>query len=128
MITAVDGADIVLLVTEPTSFGLHDLTIAVKTLRTLQLPFGVVLNRHGIGDERVERYCSDERIPLLARLPHSTEAALVCSNGQLLIDHIPQQRKAFQMLWEQINTQLTPQHFSHLSQLPQQAAVSGEAS
>jgi MinD superfamily P-loop ATPase len=53
MITAVKGSDFVLLVTEPTPFGLHDLTLAVETVRKLKLPFGVLINRSDTGDERV---------------------------------------------------------------------------
>ena len=52
------GADYVVLVTEPTPFGLHDLKLAVDTVRELRLPFGVVINRVGIGDDRVQRFCS----------------------------------------------------------------------
>ena len=102
MITAVDGADAAVLVTEPTPFGLHDLSLAVETMRTLNIPFGVVINRDGIGDDRVERYCEQENIPILARLPHSMEAATACSAGKLIVTQLPEQRVAYRHLWENI--------------------------
>ena len=65
MVAAVSDADFVLLVTEPTPFGLTDLKLAVETVRTLGLPFGVVINREGIGDEGVREYCAREGIEIL---------------------------------------------------------------
>ncbi len=82
-------ADLVLLVTEPTPFGLHDLTLAVETMRHLDRPFWVVINRHGLGDDRVETYCADEGIEVAARIPHRREAAALYAGGQLLDHRVP---------------------------------------
>ena len=57
MTTTVSDADVVILVTEPTPFGLHDLDLAVQTVRKMKLPFGVVINRSDSGDDRVREYC-----------------------------------------------------------------------
>jgi MinD superfamily P-loop ATPase len=75
------GSDFVVLVTEPTPFGLHDLTLAVDTVRALDLRFGVVINRVGVGDDRVQRYCaartsrSCSKFPTTAASPKPTRAA-----------------------------------------------------
>ncbi len=81
MVTAARGADFALLVTEPTPFGLHDLTLAVETIRRMGLPFGVAINRCDVGDERVLRYCTEERIPVLAQIPNDRRVAEASSWG-----------------------------------------------
>ncbi len=88
VIEAVRGSDLVLLVTEPTPFGLHDLKLAVETVRQLGREFGVVLNRHGIGDDQVEKYCAAEGIDLVARIPNSRRIAETYAAGRLLIREI----------------------------------------
>jgi MinD superfamily P-loop ATPase len=89
VVCSLQGVDYAILVAEPTPFGLHDLNIAVQLLRELHLPFGVVLNRAGMGDERVESYLEKEAIPLLAAIPHERAAAEAYSTGALLIDGVP---------------------------------------
>ncbi|MGE4468952.1 MAG: P-loop NTPase [Desulfovibrio sp.] len=89
VVCSLQGADFAVLVAEPTPFGLHDLDIAVQLLRELDVPFGVVLNRAGMGDDRVETYLERENIPLLGSLPHERSAAQAYSKGVLLIDGVP---------------------------------------
>lgn len=84
VIESIKDADFVILVTEPTPFGLHDLTLAVETTRTLGKNFGVVINRHGMGNDDVEIYCQNENIPVLAKIPHLIEAAKLYSEGKLM--------------------------------------------
>jgi MinD superfamily P-loop ATPase len=81
VITAVRGSDFCVLVTEPTPFGLNDLTLAVEVLRKLKIPFGVVINRCDIGDGKVESYCKQENIPILMKIPFSREIAVNYSEG-----------------------------------------------
>jgi MinD superfamily P-loop ATPase len=102
VIEAMDGADYTVLVTEPSPFGLYDLQLTVALLRKLNRSFGVVLNRDGMGDNRVLEYLQAEEIDLLARLPHSTEAAAAYSKGQLLVEAIPMMHKAYEDLWTNI--------------------------
>lgn len=80
MVTAVRDADYVVFVTEPTPFGLHDLSLALATARTMGLSFGVVVNRAG-EDKRIDRYCQVEGIPLLASLPEDRRIAEAYSRG-----------------------------------------------
>lgn len=96
------GADFVLLVTEPTPFGLHDLKLAVDTVRELRLSFGVVINRVGIGDDRVHRYCLQENISVLLELPDDRRIAEAYSQGELIVEALPEYRGHFESLWHAI--------------------------
>jgi MinD superfamily P-loop ATPase len=89
VVEATRRADLVILVTEPTPFGLHDLKLAVETVRQLGKDFIVVLNRHGIGDDQVERYCDTQNILLAARIPNSRRIAEACAAGRLLYRDTP---------------------------------------
>lgn len=106
-VAALHGTDFVVLVTEPTPFGLHDLKLAVDTVRTLGIPFGVVINRNGSGDARVHRYCADENIALLLEIPDDRRIAEAYSRGKLTIDALPEYRAHFERLWENIEMQCT---------------------
>lgn len=88
VIEAIKDADFVILVTEPTPFGLHDLTLAVETTRILKKQFGVVINRYGMGNDDVETYCQNENIPILGKIPHLVEAAKLYSEGKLIYKEI----------------------------------------
>jgi MinD superfamily P-loop ATPase len=102
------GADFVLLVTEPTPFGLHDLRLAVEVARDeLDLPVGVVVNRDGIGDSGVDDYCEAEAIPVLMRIPLDRRIAEAISEGQALVEALPEYRGAFQDLHRQIHALVT---------------------
>lgn len=88
-VTAVKGCDAVILVTEPTPFGLHDLKLAIATLRELNLPFGVVVNRILDEDNLVSAYCREEGIPLLLQIPEDRRVAEAYSRGELLTTILP---------------------------------------
>ena len=97
------GADFVLLVTEPTPFGLHDLRLAVQVARDeLGLPVGVVINRDGVGDTGVDDYCSDEGIPILMRIPLDRRIAEAISGGEALVEALPEYRPPFRQLYKRI--------------------------
>jgi len=102
VIASVRGSDFVILVTEPTPFGLHDLTLAVETIRQLGLPFGVLINRCDIGDARVHQYCAREGIPILLEIPDSLRVAEAYSRGEMLIEAAPELRPLFSALWQTI--------------------------
>ncbi len=84
MISAVKTADYVILITEPSPFGLYDLSLAVDTIRNLGKPFGVVINRWGIGNSDILDYLQREGIELLASIKHSREIASGYSKGEIL--------------------------------------------
>ena len=102
MITAVKGSDFILLVTEPTPFGLHDLTLAIETVRMLNIPFGVVINRSDAGDNRVVGYCEKENIRLLLQIPESRKIAEAYSRGESILSAAPELAPALHHLLEAI--------------------------
>jgi MinD superfamily P-loop ATPase len=86
VIAATREADFVILVTEPTPFGLNDLKLAVETMHKLEKPMGVVINRDGIGNADVESYCEQSKIPVMAKIPFKREIAGHYSKGELVYD------------------------------------------
>jgi len=102
VIEAVKDADFVLLVTEPTPFGLNDLVIAVDTVRKLGLPFAVAVNRAVPGRTAVRDYCAKERIEILAELPDDRRVAEAYSRGELASRALPEFASRFQTMMEQI--------------------------
>ena len=88
-VATVHDADYVILVAEPTPFGLHDFKLSVDVLKQMELPFGLVINRDGMGDNSLLDYARQEGISVLARLPHSREAAKSYSTGKILIEDLP---------------------------------------
>ncbi|MFW6150384.1 MAG: ATP-binding protein [Chloroflexota bacterium] len=102
VVEAVRDSDLCLLVTEPTPFGLNDLVLAVETVRKLGIPSGVVLNRTGIGDAGVEDYCAREGIPVLLRIPLSTDIARLYSKGTALVEGLPEWKDSFVRLYGDI--------------------------
>jgi len=95
VVESIKETDFCLLVTEPTPFGLNDLILAVETVRDLKVPFGVIINRAGIGDEKVEQYCSTENIPILLTIPLDREIARLYSVGITLVQGIPIWKDSF---------------------------------
>jgi MinD superfamily P-loop ATPase len=96
-------ADFVLMVTEPTPFGLHDLRLAVEVARDeLGLPVGVVVNRDGIGDVGVDKYCAAEGIPILMRIPLDRRIGEAISEGRVLVEAMPEYKGPFQDLYGRI--------------------------
>jgi MinD superfamily P-loop ATPase len=97
------GSNFVLMVTEPTPFGLHDLRLAVEVARDeLGLPVGVVINRDGVGDRGVEDYCAAESIPILMRIPLDRRIAEAYSEGVPMVEALPKYREQFVELYRRI--------------------------
>ena len=102
VVESMKGSDFCLLVTEPTPFGLNDLVLAVEVVRKLDIPCGVVVNRAGIGDNKVEEYCLKEGIPVLLTIPLDTQIAYNYSKGITLVEGIPQWRDRFLELFGRV--------------------------
>jgi MinD superfamily P-loop ATPase len=103
------GCDMVLMVTEPTPFGLHDLRLAVQVARDeLGLPVAVVINRDGVGDKGVERYCAAEGLAVLLRIPMDRRVAEAYSEGKTVVDEIPEYRARFRELYHCIREAVAP--------------------
>ncbi len=102
VVEAVRGSDFCLLVTEPTPFGLNDLVLAVGAVRRLGIPCGVVINRSGVGDGKVEDYCQSEDISILLHIPLDSRIAASYSRGEPLVAFWPEWKKSFLDLFDNI--------------------------
>ena len=102
VIAAMKGVDFVLLVTEPTPFGLNDLQLAVEAVRALHIPCGIVLNRSDMGDTAVQDYAAVENIPLLLEIPFERRIAEAYSKGVLMVTAFPEWREKFKALYQNI--------------------------
>lgn len=102
VIEVTKNADYVILVTEPTPFGLHDLKLAIETVTTLGKNFGVVINRYGIGNEEVIDYCESNNIQIIARIPNKREIAELYSKGSLIYNNIPEVKIELQKIVDHI--------------------------
>lgn len=102
VITAMKGADFILLVTEPTPFGLYDLKLAVGAVNILGIPCGLVINRSDIGDEQVKAYADVEGIPILMEIPFDRKIAEIYSRGELLVKTMPEWKGKFLNLYHRI--------------------------
>jgi len=102
VIAAVQSTDYCILVTEPTPFGLYDLKLAIAVLRVLKLPFGVVINKAGIGDRKVYEYCAKEGIPILLEIPHDKQIARYYSEGVPFVNAMPEWEERFAGIIEKL--------------------------
>ncbi|HNW52273.1 MAG TPA: ATP-binding protein [Prolixibacteraceae bacterium] len=94
-IASVEKADYVVLVTEPTPFGLNDLKLSAETLQKIGKPFGVVVNRAGLGSNSVFNWLNENHIPLLMEIPFDKEIARIYSDGKLLVETEPRYYEKF---------------------------------
>jgi MinD superfamily P-loop ATPase len=106
VIEAVKGTDVVLLVTEPTPFGLSDLELAVGMVRSLGLPFAVIINRCDVGDDSVEQYCQREAIDIAMKIPNDRKIAEAYSRGTMMVDVRPEYAAVFRRLHERIRERI----------------------
>jgi len=100
VVESVKGSDFCILVTEPTPFGLNDLILAVEVLRKLKIPFGVVVNRADLGNNKTEEYCKQQNIPILMRIQFKKEIAMAYSKGEPIVKVFPEYKKDFRELFE----------------------------
>ena len=84
VVETVSDADYIILVTEPTPFGLYDLQLTVDLIRELNIPFGVIVNKAGLGNDEVYRYLEENSIELIGNIPFSRKYASLYSKGDLL--------------------------------------------
>jgi MinD superfamily P-loop ATPase len=102
VVEAVRGSDFCLLVTEPTPFGLYDLSLPVDMVRALDISCGIVVNRAGGMYSKVEEYCKEEEVPLLLKIPLDREIARLYSRGITLVQGMPEWRDKFLKLFRDI--------------------------
>jgi MinD superfamily P-loop ATPase len=97
-VTSVKNADFVLLVTEPTPFGLHDMKLAIKVLKQLKLKFGIIVNKSISDEDCIGKHCSTEKIPLMMRIPEERKIAEAYSRGVSLLESMPEIKIKFETL------------------------------
>jgi MinD superfamily P-loop ATPase len=106
VVESIIGSDYCILVTEPTPFGLHDLKLAVEVVKRLRIPFGVIINRDGIGDKKVEIYCQKKHIPVLLKIPELQKIALLYSKGIALVNEAYEWREMFCLVLNRIQDEV----------------------
>jgi MinD superfamily P-loop ATPase len=105
-IASVAQADYVVLVTEPTPFGLNDLKLSAETLQQIGKPFGVIVNRAGLGDKEVYKWLDEKGIVLLMEIPYDKNIARIYSEGKLLVETDTKYRDKFIRLLKTIELQI----------------------
>ena len=106
VIESISGSDYCILVTEPTPFGLHDLKLAVEVVKHLFIPFGVVINRDGIGNKKVESYCQKENIPVLLKIPERKKIAHLYSKGIAMVSESHEWHEMFGLVLSRIQEEV----------------------
>jgi len=104
VVEAMRGADYVVLVTEPTPFGLHDLRLAVQVARELGLPAGVIVNRVNGDFPDLEDFCNTSGLPILMRIPFDRVIAEGIAQGKTLTDILPEYADNLRMMFQQITS------------------------
>jgi MinD superfamily P-loop ATPase len=102
VIESVKGADFCILVTEPTPFGLHDMQLAVEMLKTIGIPFGLIINRSDIGDDQTDEYALENQIPVFMRIPFDRGIAELYSRGMNIIDSKKEYKTRFREVFSRI--------------------------
>jgi len=108
VVASVKGSDYCILVTEPTPFGLNDLMLAVDMVRELGIPFGVVINRAGLGDDQVAAFCRQENISVLPAIPFDRRFAASYARGGQLVRDFPELGDSLRGLWRKIRAAAGP--------------------
>jgi len=102
VIMAMKNVDFILLVTEPTPFGLHDLKLAVGAVKMLDIPCGLVINRSDLGDSKVKEYADKEKLPVLMEIPFDRKIAEAYSRGDMIVEVMPEFKRRFIGLYQAI--------------------------
>ena len=110
VIASMKGADYVLLVTEPTPFGLHDLKLAVGAVKILGIPSGLVINRSDMGDDQVKKYAEEASLPVLMEIPFDRRIAEAYSRGDMAVEVLPEWKERFTQLYHRIREAVASDH------------------
>lgn len=102
VIASMKDTDFILLVTEPTPFGLHDLKLAVGAVKMLNIPCGLVINRSDVGDNKVKDFAKKEDVPVLLEIPFDRNIAEAYSRGDMIVEKLPGFKETFLTLYNDI--------------------------
>ncbi len=106
VIASIKGADYTILVTEPTPFGFNDLKLTVDVVKTLKIPFGIVINRSDLGTEAVKEYAEKNNIPILLEIPFDEGIAKAYSKGIPFVEEMPEYKEKFVKLYTKIEQEV----------------------
>jgi len=106
VIETINVSDYCILVTEPTPFGLHDLRLAIDVVRHLNIPFGVIINRDGIGNKKVEVHCQNEKIPIIMKIPDRKKIAHLYSKGIALVNESHEWKEMFSLVFNRLKEEV----------------------
>lgn len=102
VVETVADMDYVILVSEPTPFGLHDLKLIVELLNEINIPYGVIINKAGLGNDEIYNFISDNNIELLGEIPFDQEYASSYASGKLLNAIPPMFIEKYKIIVEQL--------------------------
>jgi len=103
-VAAVESVDYAIIVTEPTPFGVSDMKMVVEMLREMKIPFGLVINKAGLGDDEIYEYVKEEEIEILMEIPFDEEIAKLYSVGTAFVTEKTEYKEKFQKMYENIKT------------------------
>lgn len=106
VIASVKDTDFIVLITEPTPFGLNDLGLAIEMTKEIGIPHGVVINRADKDDNYAREFCRQKNVLILGEIPDERSIAEAYSKGEMIIDAVPQLQDSFAKLWEAIQKQV----------------------
>ncbi len=106
VIESIKNTDFVLMVTEPTPFGLHDLKLGIEAVKLMNIPCAIVINRSDIGTSKTKEYAKENNIPILMEMPFDRRIAEIYSKGKLIVEELPEWKKEFINLYRKIEKQL----------------------
>jgi len=101
-VTSVIDSDVIVLVTDSTPFGFHDFVLAWEAFSPFNKPMGVVINRAGLGDNEIQQFCQEKKIPVLAEIPYDRAIAEAYSKGRVIADISEDMRGLFVSLQKKI--------------------------
>ena len=100
VIETIRECDYVILVTEPTPFGLHDLSMTIDVVNQLDVPYGIIINRAGVGSNETETYLRERNISILMEIPFDRRIAEMYSRGEPFVNKLPEYGERFRQVWE----------------------------
>lgn len=103
-IHSIKDADFIVLVAEPTPFGFYDFKLTYEVLQGFSIPYGVVINKYGIGNNELEYFCKENNIPILCKIPHDIKIAAIYSKGFPLVEFDQKYKDYFYSAYEAMKT------------------------
>lgn len=106
VVETISDVNYVILVAEPTLFGLHDLKLMVTLVRELEIPFGVIINKAGLGSNSIYKFLDRENIELLGEIPFNKEYASLYAEGKIL-ELVPESiKKSYSKILNALNQKI----------------------